>query len=184
MSFETIVGTGERSALPHGRPTGRKIRAHEPILMDFGIQYKNYQSDMTRVCFIGKPQPKIASIYHIVLEAQLAGIRAIKQGAVAKQVDNAARSVITREGYGDYFTHGLGHGLGIGNGCEYPILNETGSVILQEGMMMSCEPGIYLPGIGGIRIEDDVVIRNGIGTVMNKTSKELLILKEDAAHEV
>ena len=67
MSFETIVGTGERSALPHGRPTGRKIRAHEPILMDFGIQYKNYQSDMTRVCFIGKPQPKIASIYHICL---------------------------------------------------------------------------------------------------------------------
>jgi len=184
MSFETIVGTGERSALPHGRPTGRKIRAHEPILMDFGIQYKNYQSDMTRVCFIGKPKPEIGDIYHIVLEAQLAGIRAMKQGAVACEVDNAARAVITRAGYGEYFTHGLGHGLGIGDGCEYPILNETGTVVLQNGMMMSCEPGIYLPGIGGIRIEDDVVIRDGIDVAMNKTSKELLILKEDAVHEV
>ena len=75
-------------------------------------------------------------------------------------------------------------GLGIGDGCEYPILNETSTVVLQNGMMMSCEPGIYLPGIGGIRIEDDVVIRDGIGVVMNRTSKELLILKEDAAHEV
>ena len=103
---------------------------------------------------------------------------------MTKQVDNAAMSVITREGYGDYYTLGLVYGLGIGDGCEYPILNETVSVILQEGMMMSCEPGIYLPGIGGIRIEDDVVIRNGIGTVMNKTSKGPLILKEDAAHEV
>lgn len=184
MSFETIVGTGERSALPHGRPTGRKIRAHEPILMDFGIQYKNYQSDMTRVCFIGKPQPEIAAIYQIVLEAQLAGIRAMKQGAVACEVDNAARSVIVRAGYGDFFTHGLGHGLGIGDGCEYPILNEAGTVVLQNGMMMSCEPGIYLPDIGGIRIEDDVVIRDGMGVPMNKTSKELRILKEDAVHEV
>ena len=152
--------------------------------MDFGIQYKNYQSDITRVCFIGKPKPEIASIYHIVLEAQLAGIQAMKQGAVANEVDNAARSIIARKGYGEYFTHGLGHGLGIGDGCEYPILNETSTVVLQNGMMMSCEPGIYLPGIGGIRIEDDVVIRDGIGVAMNRTSKELLILKEDAAHEV
>lgn len=80
--------------------------------------------------------------------------------------------------------HTVWYGLGIGDGCEYPILNETSTVVLQNGMMMSCEPGIYLPGIGGIRIEDDVVIRDGIGVAMNRTSKELLILKEDAAHEV
>lgn len=175
MSFETIVGTGERSAMPHGRPTGRKIKRHEPILMDFGIQYKNYQSDMTRVAFLGKPKPEIEKIYHIVLEAQLAGIAAMKQGALASDVDKVARDIITGYGYGDYFDHGLGHGLGIGDGCEYPILNQKGTIILQDHMMMSCEPGIYLPEIGGIRIEDDVVILDGVGVPMNKTTKALTI---------
>ena len=179
MSFDTIVGTGERSAMPHGRPTNRKIKAHEPILMDFGIQYKNYQSDMTRVAFFGKPQPEIEKIDHIVLQAQLAGIDAMKTGALACDVDKAARDIITQAGYGDYFDHGLGHGLGIGDGDEYPILNEKGDVILDEHMMMSCEPGIYLPKVGGIRIEDDVVIIDGIGQAMNKTTKDMIILKEE-----
>lgn len=178
MSFETIVGTGERSALPHGRPTARKIKSHEPILIDFGIQYENYQSDMTRVASFGKPKPEIEKIYHIVLEAQLAGIAAMKTGAMASDVDKAARDIITSHGYGDYFDHGLGHGLGIGDGNEFPILNETGSIILDEHMMMSCEPGIYLPGVGGIRIEDDVVILNGVGVPLNKTTKDFIILKE------
>lgn len=180
MSFETIVGTGERSALPHGRPTARKVKAQEPILMDFGVQYQNYQSDMTRVSFIGKPQPEIEKIYHIVLEAQLAGLAAMKTGALASDVDKAARDIITKAGYGDYFDHGLGHGLGIGDGNEYPILNQKGNIILKEHMMMSCEPGIYLPGIGGIRIEDDVVIVDGVGVPLNKTSKELTILKGES----
>lgn len=179
MSFETIVGTGERSALPHGRPTNRKVKAHEPILMDFGIQYNNYQSDMTRVSFIGKPQPEIEKIYHIVLEAQLAGLAAIKTGMLASDVDKAARDVITKAGYGDYFDHGLGHGLGIGDGNEYPILNQKGNILLQEHMMMSCEPGIYLPNVGGIRIEDDVVIIDGIGVPLNTSTKHLMILKGD-----
>ncbi|MEG0329723.1 MAG: M24 family metallopeptidase [Longicatena sp.] len=178
MSFDTIVGSGERSALPHGRPTSRKIQAHEPILMDFGIQYKNYQSDMTRVVFIGNPKPEIEKIYQIVLQAQLAGIKAMKTGVTASDVDKAARDIIEAQGYGAYFDHGLGHGLGIGDGCEYPILNQKGKVILAENMMMSCEPGIYLPGVGGIRIEDDVVIRNGVGVPMNKTTKEIVILAE------
>lgn len=179
MSFDTIVGTGERSAMPHGRPTSRKIKAHEPILMDFGLQYQNYQSDMTRVCFIGKPLAEIEKIYHIVLKAQLAGIDAMKTGALASDVDAAARNIITDAGYGDYFDHGLGHGLGIGDGNEYPILNQKGTIILQEHMMMSCEPGIYLPNVGGIRIEDDVVIMDGVGVPLNKTTKDLIILKEE-----
>lgn len=179
MAFETIVGSGERSALPHGRPTDRRIKAHEPILIDFGIQYKNYQSDMTRVVFIGEPTPEIAHIYNIVLEAQLAGIAAMKTGVIASNVDKAARDVIERYGYGEYFNHGLGHGLGIGDGEEYPILNQKGTVVLDEHMMMSCEPGIYLPGVGGIRIEDDVVIINGVGVPLNKTTKDIVILKED-----
>lgn len=179
MSFETIVGSGERSAMPHGRPTSRKVKAHEPILMDFGIQYKNYQSDMTRVCFIGKPTKEIERIYHIVLEAQLAGIQAMKTGAIASDVDKAARDIITKHGYGDYFDHGLGHGLGIGDGNEYPMLNQNSKIVLAEHMMMSCEPGIYLPNVGGIRIEDDVLIVNGQGVPLTTTTKELRILKEN-----
>lgn len=179
MSFDTIVASGERSAMPHGRPTGRKIKAHEPIMMDFGIQYKNYQSDMTRIAFFGKPKPEIEKIYNIVLEAQLAGIKAMKTGALASDVDKAARDIISAYGYGEYFDHGLGHGLGIGDGCEFPIINQKGTIILDEGMMMSCEPGIYVPNLGGIRIEDDVVILDGTGIPLNKTPKEILILKEE-----
>ncbi len=178
MSFDSIVATGERTALPHGRPTGRKVTAHEPILMDFGIQYKNYQSDMTRICFIGKPTPEIENIYNTVLKANLAGIAVIKEGAVAKDVDAAARQVIVDSGYGEYFNHGLGHGIGVDNGCEFPILNAKSQTILQENMIMSCEPGIYVPGLGGIRIEDDVWIHDGVGVPLNQTTKEMIILEE------
>ena len=178
MSFETIVATGERTALPHGRPTSRKVKAHEPILMDFGIQYKNYQSDMTRICFIGKPTPEIETIYNTVLKANLAGIAAIKEGAIAKDVDAAARQVIEASGYGEYFNHGLGHGIGVDNSCELPILNGKGDIVLKENMVMSCEPGIYVPNLGGIRIEDDVWIHDGIGIPLNTTTKDLIILEE------
>lgn len=178
MSFETIVATGERTALPHGRPTSRKVKAHEPILMDFGIQYKNYQSDMTRICFVGKPTPKIETIYNTVLKANLAGIAAIKEGAVAKDVDAAARQVIEASGYGKYFNHGLGHGIGVDNSCELPILNGKSDIVLKENMVMSCEPGIYVPNLGGIRIEDDVWIHDGIGIPLNATTKDLIILEE------
>lgn len=175
MSFETIIGTGERSALPHGRPTNRTVKPHEPILIDFGIQYKNYQSDMTRMVFLGEPSEEMKKIYDIVLEAQLAGIAAMKVGAKASDVDKAARDVIESYGYGQYFDHGLGHGLGIGDGNEYPILNPKGEVILQEGMMMSCEPGIYVPNVGGVRIEDDVLIQGGVGVPLNHTTKKMII---------
>lgn len=176
MSFDTIVATGERTALPHGRPTSRCVKEHEPILMDFGIQYKNYQSDITRICFIGHPYDPIAKIYDTVLKANLAGIKAIKEGAIACDVDKAARDVIDQAGYKDYFNHGLGHGIGVDNGSEYPILNPKSKTILKENMVMSCEPGIYVPEIGGIRIEDDVWIHDGIGIPLNKTTKEMIIL--------
>ncbi|NRX94292.1 M24 family metallopeptidase [Clostridium beijerinckii] len=175
MSFDTIVATGERTAFPHGRPTGRRVKAHEPIMIDFGIQYKNYQSDMTRMCFIGEPEHKIKEIYDIVLKAQLSGLNAINAGVIASDVDKAAREVIDKNGYGQYFNHGLGHGLGIGDGCELPILNSTSKTILKEHMMMSCEPGIYVPNIGGVRIEDDVVIIDGRGVPLNKTTKDYII---------
>lgn len=178
MSFDTIVATGPRTAYPHGRPTSRKVKAHEPILLDFGIQYNNYQSDMTRVCFIGNPTEEIGKIYNTVLQANLAGIAAIKEGALAKDVDGAARTVIEKAGYGSYFNHGLGHGIGVDDGCELPILNADSQMILKENMVMSCEPGIYIPDLGGIRIEDDVWIHDGIGIPLNATPKEMIILEE------
>ena len=159
MSFDTIVATGERTALPHGRPTSRKVKAHEPIMIDFGIQYQNYQSDMTRMCFIGEPDPKIKEIYDVVLKAQLAGLAAIKAGAKGKDVDKAARDVIEAVGYGEYFNHGLGHGLGIGEDGEGPTLNSKSETVLQEHMMMSCEPGVYVPGKYGIRTENMLICK-------------------------
>ncbi|WP_129736508.1 M24 family metallopeptidase [Massilimicrobiota timonensis] len=178
MSFETVVTSGERTALPHGRPTSRKVKAHEPIMIDFGIQYQNYQSDMTRVCFIGEPLPHYRNIYDLVLKAQLTGLEAIRAGAKACDVDRAARQVIEEAGYGEYFDHGLGHGIGVTDSGEGPILNSQSQTILQNGMMMSCEPGVYVPGLGGIRIEDDVVIIDGKGVPMNKTPKDYIILEE------
>lgn len=178
MSFDTIVSSGERTALPHGRPTGRRVKAHEPIMIDFGIQYDNYQSDMTRVCFIGEPEERYKKIYDVVLEAQLAGLKAIKEGALASDCDLAARQVIVDAGYGEYFDHGLGHGIGVTDSNEGPILNSKSQTVLKEGMMMSCEPGIYIPGVGGIRIEDDVLIEHGVGVPLNKTTKDYIILEE------
>lgn len=178
MSFDTIVSSGPRTALPHGRPTDRRIQAHEPIMIDFGIQLHNYQSDMTRMLFIGKPTEKMLDIYNTVLKAQTSALDAIESGKVACEIDNVARTIITNAGYGEYFGHGLGHGLGIGDDNELPKLNQNSNIILQEHMLMSCEPGVYVPGIGGVRIEDDVLIENGKGIALNKTSKELCILEE------
>lgn len=175
MSFDTIVATGERSALPHGRPTMRKVAEGEPILIDFGVQINGYQSDMTRVCFIGQPSDQMVEVYETVLAAHLAGIDAIAVGTLAKDVDAAARGVIERAGYGEYFTHGLGHGIGMGG--DLPLLNKSGNIVLDNGMIMSCEPGIYLPGVGGVRIEDDVLLKDGKPCPLNHTSKQLRVLE-------
>lgn len=178
MSFDTIVSSGERTALPHGRPSSRRVKAHEPIMIDFGIQFENYQSDMTRVCFIGEPAEEYKKIYDLVLKAQLVGLAAIKEGARASDCDRAARQVIEEAGYGEYFDHGLGHGIGVTDSGEGPILNSKSSTILKNGMMMSCEPGVYIPGLGGIRIEDDVLIQDGVGIPLNQTTKDYIILEE------
>ena len=176
MSFDTIVGTGPRSALPHGRPTGRVVQPHDAVLIDFGIQYEGYQSDMTRVVFMGEPEPEMRRIYEVVLEAHLAGIDAMRAGAVAEDVDRAARDVIERAGFGENFNHGLGHGIGIGNDSELPLLRPGSKTVLANGMIMSCEPGVYVDGVGGVRIEDDVLIDGGVGRPLNHTPKELRII--------
>lgn len=176
MAFDTIVASGTRGSMPHGRPTDKTFAEHEFITIDFGITYQGYQSDMTRTVCIGTPNPKVKEIYDIVLKAQCSGVEFIKSGVTGKDVDSHVRQIITDAGYGEYFTHGLGHGMGMGDG-ELPILNQRSSTILEEGMIMSCEPGIYVPGVGGVRIEDDVLIQNGKGIALNKTTKELICLE-------
>lgn len=177
MAFDPIVASGERGAMPHGRPTTKKLKRNEAITIDFGIVYEGYQSDMTRTISIGTPPEVIQEIYAAVLKAQKLAIEGIKEGVCARDVDKIARDSIIESGFGDYFTHGLGHGMGLGDG-EVPTLNSRSEDILTEGMVMSCEPGIYIPNIGGVRIEDDIVIENGIGVSLNKTSKEWIILGE------
>ena len=177
MSFEPIVVSGERGAMPHGRPTTKKLKKNEAITIDFGVVYQGYQSDMTRTISIGKPPKIIQEIYDVVLKAQLSAIESIKEGMKASDIDKIARQIIENHGFGDYFDHGLGHGIGLGDG-EVPTLNPRSDDILTEGMVMSCEPGIYIPDVGGVRIEDDIVIIDGKGISLNKTSKDFIILGE------
>lgn len=177
MSFEPIVVSGERGSMPHGRPTTKKLKKNEAITIDFGVVYQGYQSDMTRTISIGKPPKIIQEIYDVVLKAQLSAIESIKEGMKASDIDKVARQIIEKHGFGDYFNHGLGHGIGLGDG-EVPTLNQRSDDILTEGMVMSCEPGIYIPDVGGVRIEDDIVIIDGKGISLNKTSKDFIILGE------
>lgn len=177
MAFDTIVASGERTALPHGRPTSREIKYGDNLMVDFGVQYEGYQSDMTRNVFFGKPKEEIAHIYDVVLEAQLAGIAAIGLNADSGDVDKAARTVIEEAGYGQYFSHGLGHGIGVDNSTELPLLRSDKHFPLADGMCMSCEPGIYVPGLGGVRIEDDVLVKDGHGHSLNRTTKTKIILE-------
>ncbi len=156
-AFDTIVAAGPHGSQPHYRPNSTKIVQNEPVLIDWGAKTANYCSDLTRVVFTGRIPPKLAELYEVVLRAQSAGISAIKPGVACKTVDSAARQVITSAGYGEHFTHGLGHGLGRLI-HEAPGLSSKVDRRLKSGMVVTVEPGIYIPGLGGIRIEDDVLV--------------------------
>ncbi len=171
-SFPTIVAAGANASLPHAIPGKAKLQRNNILLIDWGARYNGYCSDMTRVIALGKMPPKIREIYQIVLDAQLAGIAAIKPGASLKEVDAAARSVIEQAGYGDYFGHGLGHGLGL-NIHEQPSLGKRVKGELEPGHVVTVEPGIYLPGIGGVRIEDDVLVTDRGRKVLTSLPKDL-----------
>ncbi|MDR2976360.1 MAG: aminopeptidase P family protein, partial [Streptococcaceae bacterium] len=176
MSFDTIIGVGESTAFPHGRPAGRVIEKNQMIMIDFGLRLNGFESDMTRMCAFGDPGEKMREIYQVVLEANQAGIAAMRAGNRACEADAAARAVTEKYGYAEYFTHGLGHGIGMDNSTELPKVNSASQMILQEGMVMSCEPGVYVPCVGGVRIEDNVWIHNGVGVQLDQSSKELTIL--------
>ncbi len=157
VSFDPIVGVGPQAALPHANPGETRIGDFPFVLIDWGAVADGYRSDLTRVLATGKIPPKLERIYKVVLEAQQAAIAAIKPGAVTKDVDNAARSVITSARHGKHFGHGLGHGLGL-QIHETPFMGRTSEDVLQPGMVVTVEPGIYIPGFGGVRIEDDILV--------------------------
>lgn len=173
MAFDTIIGLGETSAYPHVRPSGKTIQKGEIIMIDFGLTLDGFQSDMTRMSCFGKPSQLIRDIHRVVLRANEAGISQIKQGVKARDVDRAARDVIEEAGYGKYFNHGLGHGIGRDNSTELPKLNAQSDMTLENNMVMSCEPGIYIPKVGGVRIEDDIWIHEGKGIALNKIDKRI-----------
>lgn len=156
--FQTIIASGPSSSLPHYRPTQKKIAANKPLLIDWGAVYQGYHSDMTRTFTLGKWPAKIEEIFKVVLEAHTMAAEALAPGKTTKEIDAIARKHIDKAGFGDFFGHGLGHGIGL-NGHEEPRLtNMLAPTKLEPGMVVTIEPGIYLPGEGGVRIEDDYAI--------------------------
>ncbi len=172
VAFEIIVASGPNAALPHARPTEKKIVSGEPVVIDMGARIEGYCSDLTRTLFLGEPDKSMRKIYDIVLEAQIAAIDGVTSGMEAAQADQLARSVIEQAGYGDNFGHGLGHGVGLAV-HELPTVGPASTGALAEGMVFTVEPGIYLPGEGGVRIEDIVVLENGKARILTGASKGL-----------
>ena len=156
-AFDTIVAAGAAGSQPHYRPSRRRIRRGDAILIDWGANVAGYCSDLTRVIFTGKISPQLAEIYEVVRRAQAAGTRAIRPGVTARSADAAARKVIEQAGYKDQFIHSFGHGLGR-EVHEAPPMAVGNIARLRAGMVVTVEPGIYLPGVGGVRLEDDVVV--------------------------
>jgi Xaa-Pro aminopeptidase len=164
-AFDTIVGAGENGALPHAVPSDRPLRQGEPIVIDMGLRLNGYCADMTRTVILGQPDDKTTAIIRIVRRAQLAATKVIRAGCTGREADRAARNIITAAGYGKHFGHGLGHGVGLAV-HEAPALNRRNRGQLAPGMVVTVEPGIYLPDWGGVRLENMVVVK--------KTGCELL----------
>ena len=175
VSFDTIVASGERSALPHGVASSKVIQSGDLVTLDYGAYYKGYVSDITRTVAVGEPSEKLREIYNVVLQAQLAGVSKIKAGITGRQADEITRSLIRDAGYGDYFGHSTGHGIGL-EVHEGPGLSSKSDIFLQPGMVVTVEPGIYISNLGGVRIEDDVVITEDGCEIITHSPKELLIL--------
>ncbi len=174
-AFETIVATGARTALPHARPTTAKIPARGMILVDMGAMLDGYASDMTRMLFLGRPATRAKRAYQAVLEAQLAAIDVVRPGVSAQMVDRAARRVLARHGLDRAFVHSTGHGLGL-EIHEPPRIGKKDETALENGMAITIEPGVYLEGFGGVRIEDTIVVTANGSDVLTPTGKELRTL--------
>lgn len=174
-AFPAIVASGPNSALPHTQPGERKFKKGDFIVIDAAAKYAGYHADMTRTVVIGKATEKHHEIYELVRKSQQAGINATKAGVACKTVDDAARNVIAEAGYGDKFIHSTGHGIGL-EIHAYPRLSQQSEEILKENNVVTIEPGVYLTGWGGVRIEDDVWVKKDGNEVLNDTTKELIIV--------
>ncbi len=174
-AFETICASGPRAALPHGRSSERKIGEHDLIVLDFGAKYEGYHSDITRTVMLGSPDGKQQQVWNTVRDAQEKAIAAVRPGISGGDVDSIAREYISSRGYGQYFGHGLGHGLGL-DVHDGRILGRRSEIVLEPGMAVTVEPGIYIPGWGGVRIEDDVLVTDTGAEVLTKSPKILRLV--------
>jgi Xaa-Pro aminopeptidase len=174
-AFDTIVASGPRAALPHARPSGRKVRDGDVVILDFGCTVGGYHSDITRTVAIGSASRKAREIYSVVRSAGEEAIKVARSGMPVRELDGVARRHIRRAGYGRCFSHSLGHGLGL-HIHERPSVSPLGKETLAAGSVITIEPGVYLPGWGGVRIEDDVLVTERGCRVLTKSSKELMIL--------
>ncbi|MFD1018714.1 M24 family metallopeptidase [Thalassobacillus hwangdonensis] len=174
-SFDIIVASGYRSALPHGHASDKVIEKGELVTMDFGALYKGYCSDITRTIAVGEISDELRKIYDTVLEAQLRGMRGLKAGITGKEADALTRDYITEQGYGEYFGHSTGHGIGL-DVHEGPGLSFRTDTVLEPGMVVTVEPGIYVPNVGGCRIEDDAILTESGNECLSKSPKELITI--------
>lgn len=175
MSFDTTVLAGAKAASPHGVPGAAKVKKGDFVLFDLGVIYEGYCSDITRTVAFGDVSEESRKVYETVLQAQLAAVDASRPGITCAELDQTARNIISDAGYGEYFTHRLGHGLGISI-HEYPSVTETNQLVLQPGMVYTIEPGIYIPNKVGVRIEDDILITKDGAEVLTKYPKELQVI--------
>jgi len=175
MSFSTTVLAGSNAASPHGKPGNTPIMHGDFVLFDLGVVYEGYCSDITRTIAYSHVSDEQRTVYETVLAAQVAAVNAVKDGLSCEELDLTARNIIQQAGYGEYFPHRLGHGLGI-SVHEYPSITETNPLILKKGMVFTIEPGIYIPNKVGVRIEDDIIVTENGCEVLTKFPKELIIV--------
>ncbi len=175
LSFETIALAGKNTSMPHGVPSDYKVCDGDFVLMDFGAVYDGYHSDMTRTICVGNPTEKMKTVYNIVLDAQLKALDEVKAGMACSELDKSARDVIENAGYGDFFGHSLGHGVGM-EIHEAPTASLKSEATLKENMVVTIEPGIYLPNEFGVRIEDFVVVTEKSCRNLTKCPKKMIIL--------
>ena len=174
-AFDSIVAFGDHTSVPHAHCGEKKLEKGDLILIDFGAKIDSYCSDMTRTMAFGEPSARLKSIYSAVQFAQKYTLSGIKSGLTGKEVDSFAREYLSSRGLGEYFTHGSGHGLGL-DIHEYPSLALNSTDVLSKNMVITCEPGVYIKGLGGVRIEDTVVVKDDGVEILNSVTKELIIL--------
>jgi len=175
-AFDTIVASGPRSSLPHATPTDRKIAEGDFLTFDLGTKFEGYASDMTRTLIVGKCTQEMRKIYDVVLRAQKEAISNVRPGVKFKELDSIARNIIKEKGYGDNFIHSLGHGIGL-DVHESPRISKKGKGEVTKGMVFTIEPGIYIKGVGGVRIEDTVVVKDSGAEILTKSPKEFAVIQ-------